>query len=454
MFHIKIFRSYPDRQYMRKSYLYAFVALLLSSLIFTFQNCSKVDFNKLPLEGVWSIPRMIFVKNEGITIQNKTLDWNQNGAVDVIFTYKKKNRYDRSDLSPKLCLDVDKNNFTNCHRLKNEIEGGDGSEVIGGEENDTVWLADIDRDGKTDIVLFNVGRSYILLNRGMSNGKPQYERHVFYDGPDRLVGTVADLNHNNKIDLAYVYMFENRSTPITSHLKVIYDVLSNGQIGSIKEYSLPNASVMETNPASAPHTIHTVELSEVSVGGGAKALFIKNQRFENHYLLRFKANQSLEKLNRISKTDNNKYLDGYLSKADFNGDGMDDILIPSHNLTGPSLLLSSNGIYHEQLLDLGLNGNTYAVVVKDVDRDGHLDIVSGVYNSQNSNLGIFINWGLGDMQFAEPELLMETLPATFVEFYTPINIWDMDSNGMLDLLVGTTDQDIKLLLPRVLRYQD
>jgi len=51
-------------------------------------------------------------------------------------------------------------------------------------------------------------------------------------------------------------------------------------------------------------------------------------------------------------------------------------------------------------------------------------------------------------------LLMETLPATFVEFYTPINIWDMDSNGMLDLLVGTTDQDIKLLLPRVLRYQD
>lgn len=120
-----------------------------------------------------------------------------------------------------------------------------------------------------------------------------------------------------------------------------------------------------------------------------------------------------------------------LAAADVNGDGRDD-LITAQDVAGTvTLRLSIGGGYLGPPTILAVGRRAGAVLIRDVDHDGHLDILT-------SNIGsgdVSVLRGRSDGTFEEVRLYQVGL-TTSGHFPGPLLVGDFTSDGNLDVLVG------------------
>jgi hypothetical protein len=127
-----------------------------------------------------------------------------------------------------------------------------------------------------------------------------------------------------------------------------------------------------------------------------------------------------------------------LARADFDGDGADDLVIG--NFVNGANLLRGDGACGFSALQpimgddpLGeFSGGSLAVAAADLDGDGHPDVAAEVTGPYGEQPYIAVYWGVGDGTFLVPEYLeVDTSVADIV-------IADLSGDGILDIAGATS----------------
>jgi hypothetical protein len=124
--------------------------------------------------------------------------------------------------------------------------------------------------------------------------------------------------------------------------------------------------------------------------------------------------------------------------ADFNGDGIDDVLVV-HTKVGGVYLSDGKGRYalrHGPLTDFLRLPDSYLHTVRtvDLDNEGVLDLV--LYSGRNGAVGTFQNLGGGEFR--------QVLKAS--GWTEPVAICDINDDGLMDVCVGGPGDDITIYL--------
>ena len=132
--------------------------------------------------------------------------------------------------------------------------------------------------------------------------------------------------------------------------------------------------------------------------------------------------------------------------ADFDEDGdLDVIFVSEDDRTNELYLNNGRGFYEDASDRLSVQGTSNAVLVTDLNGDGHADILIG-NNGQNAAL-------MGDGTGHFSDATSEFLPA-IRDVTQDIELGDIDSDGDLDLVVGNEDTNRLLLNDGTGRFID
>ena len=120
--------------------------------------------------------------------------------------------------------------------------------------------------------------------------------------------------------------------------------------------------------------------------------------------------------------------------TDFNGDGLFDFIIGKEDGTISYYKQTSPGNYDLQLVTNDFNsidvGDNAAPVFIDIDNNGLLDLIIG---EKDGNLNHYVQQSSGSEIF---DLVTENFSAIGVGTYSTPSFTDLDSDGLLDLIVG------------------
>lgn len=124
-------------------------------------------------------------------------------------------------------------------------------------------------------------------------------------------------------------------------------------------------------------------------------------------------------------------LAAFLSAGDFDGDGHPDLFLTVAASGGAALLLWRDGGFFNATASWSLprEPELQATALADFDGDGHPDLVAG--SSDSDAVAIYANSG---SRLASDPLLLPLGAQRMVSALLP---WDLDQDGLLDLLVGS-----------------
>jgi hypothetical protein len=255
--------------------------------------------------------------------------------------------------------------------------------LSGGTSAISVAVADLNGDGKLDIVVSNASSCYTCLNGSvgvlLGNGDGTFQPAQTYDSGGNGAGgiAVADVNGDGKLDV------------------VVANVCAAG-------------TFCDGN----------------STTGSVAVLLGKGDGT-------FKPAQVFSSGDQISR---------YLVLGDFNGDGRLDVVVADGcggcgHQNFSVLLGNGNGTF-QAAHTYSLGGEALGIAAGDVNGDGKLDIVVGLESAIGSQNGISeVLLGRGDGTFSDPQTLYPAgaYPA----------LADMNGDGKLDLVVSTPCGDVK-----------
>jgi len=269
----------------------------------------------------------------------------------------------------------------------------------------SVVVADVNRDGKPDLVVANEasGNVSILLGNGDGTFKPQ---QTFATGAGSDSVTVADLNGDGKLDLVVANCNSNT-------LSVL---LGNGD-GTFK----PEQTFATGNYP------FSVAISDVN-GDGKSDLVVANAHANNVGVLLGNGDGTFQAQQTFATGAN----PDPVTVADVNGDGKPDLILANDTLSGSVSVLLGNGNGTFQAQQTFATGTRpFSVVVSDLNGDGRPDLLVANYGTpQQAGYTVSVLLGNGDGTFQSQQ--------TFATGTRPdsVAVADLNEDGRPDILVA------------------
>jgi hypothetical protein len=298
-----------------------------------------------------------------------------------------------------------------------------------GKDPGAIAIADLNGDGKPDLVTANSGKTVsVLLSRGQGSFEPK--RSYATGGSHSL--TLADLNGDGKPDLVIanrladtVFVLLNRSdgsfeakrsyaTGLGPDSLAIADVNGDGKPDLVTANSDADTVSVLLNRGDGsfeakrdyatgrgPDSLAIADLN----GDGSSDLVTANADSNTVSVLLNRGDGSFEAARDYAAEDGPRLL----RLADLNGDGMPDILFISTNPVAPSLVVLLNngdgsfqaGQYYETTCPCSGSNEVDSVAIADLNGDGSLDVATRLsyelesWRDPESSVSVFLNKGDG-----------------------------------------------------------
>ncbi|CAM4818368.1 unnamed protein product [Rotaria magnacalcarata] len=239
---------------------------------------------------------------------------------------------------------------------------------------DSVVAADVNGDGKPDIIVANYGSNNagVLLNVG--NGTFSAQTTYSTGSSSAPFSVVAvDVNGDNKTDIIVANYGSN-------NVGVLLNI-GNGTFAAQTTYS--------TGSSSAPVSVVAVDVN----GDNKTDIIVANYDSDNVGVLLNIGNGTFAAQTTYSTDSGSDPY--YVAAADVNDDGKCDIIVANYGSNNTGVLLNvGNGTFAAQATySTGSGSGPVSVVTVDVNGDNKTDIIVANYDS--NNVGVLLNIGNG-----------------------------------------------------------
>ena len=223
---------------------------------------------------------------------------------------------------------------------------------------------------------------------------------------------IGDLNNDQRMDIVVV----NSGTDTFSiFLGIGNETFQNQQTYLTGFTSQPNSIVINHF-----NNDQYLDIAVANYGTNNIGIFFgnKNGTFENQTLI-----------------STNSFRPWFISCDDFNNDNYVDLAIAFYRTDNIGIVLSRNDGSFENLItySTGYDSSPYALALKDLNKDGFVDIV--VANYGTSNIGIFFNEGNGQFQ---KQILYST---THDSHPSSVGIGDLNNDQHADIVVANSNHE-------------
>lgn len=330
----------------------------------------------------------------------------------------------------------------------------------------SIALGDLDGDGLLDVAAGNAGTSgCAYINRGCSMPYAESKGVVWGDNDTETTCiTTTDINGDHIPDLVsgtlnrgiLVYLGKKaggfgEGTPINDDIRPVTALatadLDNDGLQDVVAGSMKQANRYYLNQGA--FTWKCVDISEevysttsIKTGDlnkdGFTDIVTGNLNSENQYFLN-KGDGSFQA--GVDITDD-VFSTFAIALEDLNGDGYPDVV--SGNYGATNRIYINTGWIHPFAgvsgVDIGGDANnTLSLAIGDINGDGYADVIAGNYDGTNR---YYLNNGTTQpFEGAEGKDITEDKDKTF-----STALFDMDSDGDLDVISGNTGQPIRLYL--------
>jgi hypothetical protein len=247
-----------------------------------------------------------------------------------------------------------------------------------------VATADIDGDGKPDVVASNVNSSTMSIFRNTSTaGSISLASKIDYTTGSAPFGiAIADIDGDGKPDVV-----------VTNTGSNTISIFPNMSISG----SISFASKVDSTTGSGPYNLAIADID----GDGKPDAVVTNSNSNTISVLR---NTSISgSISFASKVDSTTGSSPYnLAIADIDGDGKLDVVVT--NFLGSTISVLHNtsiigSISFAGKIDLTIGGGPYGIAISDIDGDGKPDVV--ITNFSNNTISVFHNTSTsGNVSFA------------------------------------------------------
>ena len=293
----------------------------------------------------------------------------------------------------------------------------------------SIAVADVNRDGKPDIIVANTedGTVSVLLGDGKGHFVPAAGSPVACGRSPNDIA-VADMNRDGNPDL----VIANTSTP---YLTVL---LGNGKGGFVPSPHSPFATV------SYPH-VHGVVAADFT-GNGKPAVITDSWGHDQILMIPSDGNGNLILPGTLFHTGKRPY--ERLRSADFDGDGKPDVVTTDMDSNAVTVLLGDGhgGLHEATGSPFAAGVAPWSMSIGDVNQDGKLDLAVIPYDhdvTDPAQLGVTVLLGDGTGGLTK----MHGSPLSLAGCHGPdrVAIGDVNGDGISDIVVSCA-QSARLML--------